>query len=130
MLRFIEKKNWRKNVEKCWKESEELTQCIQKSPSFLKADGKSQNYLTYISGKLFVNHYITHWISGIEHKDVELLTNKSSSLFSGENNFYATIDLDCNIGRLAECCKNTFNLTNLQGDYEDASQTLIDWKKK
>jgi hypothetical protein len=116
MIRRLEKKNWRKNVEECWEVSNKLEACVNNSDVY-KAFNVQTNFIFSKSiGKSFLNAYLNNWADGRGFvKAVELFYNPDSEIWTPE---LVELRNNCNLYALKECCEQKYNLDNLDGDYE------------
>ena len=125
MLRWIEKKNWRKNIESCWESSDKINQCINNSSTFASFHPELKYIVKISVSRNFIPIYIYSWASGVELSGVEgEFLNTNSKLWEGNREELEALNSECNIFALNECCKEKYNLQNLQGDIEWTAQTI------
>ena len=115
MLRFVEKKNWRKNVESCWQVSDQINSCLNNSNTFSQLDSNAQAAVRNSVSRNYITQYLSAWVEG--SNATESLLNRNSQLFTSLNS-------ECNLNSLHECCREKFSLENLEGDYENFAQKL------
>ena len=125
MLRWIEKKNWRKNIDACWATSDSINSCINNSATFAALDEELKSVVKKSVNKNYIPKYINAWVLGSEISgDEGNFYNSSSSLWEKNRENLEALNTECNILALNECCKEKYNLENLQGDIEWKAQTL------
>jgi hypothetical protein len=117
MIRHLEKKNWRKNVDKCWMISDKLINCFRNSTSFASLQSSDKLVITDSIDKNYLYAYLNNWVNN------NGFNQNQRSFYNPESEFWKKDGLnllkeECNLYDLEECCKQTFNLNNLQGDYE------------
>jgi len=123
MIRWIEKKNWRNNVQACWTVSENLNKCLDKSQSFESLNPELKSIIRKSVDKNYIVNYINAWINSEETSALSLF-NTNSSLWENNSESLDSLNSECNILSLHECCKEKFSLDNLEGDYENFAQSL------
>jgi hypothetical protein len=127
MIRLIEKRNFRNKIEACWDISEQLETCNKNSENFAKLNPYTKNVVHYITGKKYLGDYIRMWANPrVElNKGASLFLNEESDMWTKENPNSESLKLlkeECNLFALHECCKATYNLDSLEGNYEIAGQ--------
>jgi hypothetical protein len=125
MLRWIENKNWRKNIDACWETSDKVNQCINNSSTFASFDQELKSIVKKSVSKNFIPKYIHTWASGQELQgDEGNFLNSNSDLWEKNREGLEALNTECNLFALNECCKEKYNLDNLQGDIEWTAQTI------
>jgi hypothetical protein len=125
MLRWIEKKNWRKNIDACWETSDKINQCINNSSTFASFDQELKSVVKKSVSKNFITKYINAWAMGVELSgDEGRFLNNNSDLWGKNSEGLEALNTECNLFALNECCKEKYNLENLQGDIEWTAQTI------
>jgi hypothetical protein len=123
MLRWVEKKNWRKNVESCWTVSENINKCLDSSKTFESLSKDLKSLVRKSVNKNYIVTYVNAWSSNTNVAGEEgKFYDSNSDLW--ENKTLEELKSECDIFALHECCKEKFNLNNLEGDYENFAQTL------
>jgi hypothetical protein len=129
MIRWIEKKNWRNNIDSCWDVSNNITSCLNKSSTFSTLDATLQSNILKSVNKNYISKYIKNWVAN--PNSASLLSGVEGEFYNQESNLWSTnkesleaLNSECNILSLQECCQEKYNLKNLEGDYEWAAQKL------
>lgn len=127
MIRHIENKNWRKNVDKCWNVSQDITNCILNNPSYQHLEFDSKRIIDDSVNTSFMNKYLQNWVANeaSPSSDQSSFSHNQKVFYNPDSDFWKNESMsklkeDCNLYGLIECCKDTFNLDNLDGDYEFA----------
>jgi hypothetical protein len=127
MIRLIEKRNYRSKVEACWDISEQTENCVKNSENFAKLNNYTKNIVHYVIGKKYLGDYIRMWANPSiqSNKGASLFFNEESDMWTKENANTESLKLlkeECNLFALHECCKATYNLDSLEGNYENIGQ--------
>jgi hypothetical protein len=120
--KVIEKREWRKHIDKCFEVQETLANCIDKSTTLKLIDPKSQDIIKRATSKSFISEYLSLWVNKYAP-----LSEESSLFYNSESRFWKkneapliALSQECSLFSLYECCKETYNLENLKGNYESA----------
>jgi hypothetical protein len=119
-LRQVEKRDWRKNMDKCWNVQEQLNACITNSESFKSLDENAKSVVLGSTNKGFIWNYLNMWARP-DYKSPEYYNdffNTSSSFWNKNEQSLTALNSECNLFSLYECCKETYDLNNLKGNYE------------
>ena len=123
MLRWIEKKNWRNNMQACWTVSENINKCLDNSQTYQDLNPELKSVIKTSVNKNYIVNYINSWINA-EESSAEGFYNTNSTIWDKNRDSLDSLNSECNILSLHECCKEKFSLENLEGDYENFAQTL------
>lgn len=138
MLRWIEKKNWRSNIESCWNIAEKVNKCVESSPTFSSIkDSELRGDILNAASKNFIPFYIQTWVIPDSTKEnfsknplfqplfkALQFHDQSSQLWEANRETFEALNSECNFLALSECCKEKFSLENLEGDYDYFAQSL------
>jgi hypothetical protein len=125
-VKVVEKREWRTNVEKCWNIQEKLNNCITNSENFKTLDSTAQKTILDSTSKSFIWNYVNMWARGgyKAPQHYENFFNTSSPLWISNENNLIGLNNECNLFSLYECCRDTFDLNNLKGNYEYYNRNL------
>lgn len=128
MIRRIEKRNYRTKLDECWNVSDQLESCVKNSENFGKLNRQYKNVVQYAIGKRFLGEYIRMWGNPLLEmsKEASLFYNEESTLWgnNGLSENLKALKEECNLYSLHECCKATFTLDSLEGNYENFGQKV------
>jgi hypothetical protein len=128
MIRWVEKKNWRKNIEACWNVSDKVNKCLDTSKSFESLDSDLKLIIRKSVHKNYIIKYVNSWVSNTEVTgDERNFYNSSSDLREINRDNLEALNTECDIFSLQQCCNEKYNLSNLEGDYDYFAQSM---KKK
>jgi hypothetical protein len=124
--RVVEKRDWRKNLEKCWNVQENLSRCIKQSDNFKGLDHDARDTVLEATGKNFIWNYLNMWA----RKDYDV-PSRYDNFFRTDSDFWnkneknlIALNSECNLFSLYECSKETYDLNNLKGNYEYLNRDL------
>jgi len=125
-IRVFEKKEWRKHIDTCFEVQKKLKSCVNANQNFLSLDKERQQVISSATGKGFIADYLTNFASNNQSFAQAYKANFESSSPYWENHKEQLMNIndECNLMSLHECCENTYNLENLQGNYENAYRLL------
>lgn len=126
MIRWIEKKNWRNNIDSCWDVSNNITSCLNKSSTFSTLDSQLQSTVLKSVNRNYISKYIKNWVSNPNPNpnSIEDFYNQESNLWTANKESLEALNTECNILSLHQCCQEKYNLKNLEGDYEWVAQNF------
>lgn len=126
MSRVLEKKEYPKFVSKCWNVANDLHKCFAKSRSFNNLDHDTQNVIFRATGKRFLFEYFNMFANeNNEPSTAASLVYNTDSIFWDKNReTLEELNSECNLFGLVDCCKDTYNLEAMKGNYEFANRFL------
>jgi hypothetical protein len=129
MIRLIERKNLRSKIETCWGVSDQIENCVRNSENFEKLQPQTKMIVQYSIGKSFLGDFIKKWgHPGLTiNEDATQFYNEESKFWtktSADTTYLNELKTECDLFALNECCKATYNLDSLEGNYENIGQSL------
>lgn len=126
MNKIISKKEWRQNIDACWNVQNKLQECLNGSPTFKSLDNATQNLVKESTGKRFILEYLNFWVL----RDVRVFSANSQKFYNTDSVFWqnsnstdlVTLNTECSLFSVLDCCKEKYNLQNLKGNYNPGLQ--------
>lgn len=120
MFKVVEKKEWQKFVNKCWDVSNELETCVFNTSEYKNMHPVEKRVISKSIGKTFLFQFFNYFAHDNNMPIIsnQLLYNTDSIFWNRNGQELDSINSQCNLFKLVDCCKETYNLDNMKGNYE------------